>query len=87
MSVRVGDSSRRCEEPLNASIVYVILHHEMNHNVPDGHFHVLIFPVSKFYAIYNGENHFRIREVVAELQVFEYGRTTFGTFLKTWFKC
>ena len=30
----------------------------MSHYVPDGHFHVFIFTESKFYAIYNGENHF-----------------------------
>ena len=59
------------------------LHHEMSRNVPDGHFHVLIFSESKFYAIYNGENHFQIRGLVAELHVFEYGGTTFGTFEKT----
>ena len=38
-------------------------------------------------AIYNGENHFQIRGPVAELHVFEYGGTTFGTFEKTCFKC
>ena len=52
------------------------LHHEMSRNVPDGHFHVLIFSESKFYAIYNGENHFQIRRLVAELHVFEYDGTT-----------
>ena len=30
----------------------------MSRNVPDGHFHVLIFSESKFYAIYNGETIF-----------------------------
>ena len=45
------------------------LHHEMSRSVPDGHFHVLIFSESKFYAIYNGENHFQIRGLVAELHV------------------
>ena len=50
------------------------------------HFHVLIFSESKFDAIYNGENHFQIRGLEAELQVFEYGGTTFGTFEKTCFK-
>ena len=38
--------------------------------MPDGHFHVFIFFESKFYAIYNGENHFQIRGLVAELHVF-----------------
>ena len=56
------------------------LHHEMSRNVPDGHFHVLIFSESKFYAFYNGENHFQIRALVAEQHVFEYGDTTSGTF-------
>ena len=60
----------------------VTLHHEMSRNVPDGHFHVLIFAESKFYAIYNGENHFQIRGLVVELQAFECGGTTFGTFEK-----
>ena len=49
--------------------VYVTLHHEMSRFVPDGHFHVSIFYESKFYAIYNGENHFQIRGLVAELHV------------------
>ena len=51
--------------------------------MPDGHFHVFKFSESKYYAIYNGENHFKIRGLVAELHVFEYG----GTFEKTCFKC
>ena len=55
--------------------------------MPDGHFHVFTFSERIFYAIYNGENHFQIRELVAELHVFEYGGTTFGTFEKTYFKC
>ena len=64
------------------------LYHEMSRNVPDGHFNVVgFFSESKFYAIYNGENHFQIRELVTELQVFECGDTTFGTFEKTCFKC
>ena len=63
------------------------LHHEMNRNVPDGHFHVFMFSESNFYAIYNGENHFQIRGLVAELHAFEYGRRTFGTFETTYFKC
>ena len=46
------------------------LHLEMSCNVPDGHFHVFIFSESNFYAIYNGENHFQIRGLVAELHVF-----------------
>ena len=50
--------------------------------VPDGHFNVFIFPENTFYAIYNGENHFQIRGLVAELHVFKYGGTTFGTFEK-----
>ena len=40
--------------------------------MPGGHFHVFIFSESKFYAIYNGENHFQIRGLVAELHVFEH---------------
>ena len=63
------------------------LHHEMSCNVPDCHFHVFTLSDSKFYAIYNGENHFQIRGLVTELYVFEYGGTTFGTFGKTCFKC
>ena len=66
---------------------YVTLHHEMSRNVPDGHFHLFIFSESKFYAIYNDENHFQIRGRVAELHVFEYDGTTFVTFEKTFFKC
>ena len=50
--------------------------------MPDGHF-VFIFSERKFYAIYNGENHFQIRGLVAELHVFEYGSMTFGTFEQT----
>ena len=69
---------------LQALSVYinVTLHHKMSRNVPDGHFHVFIFSESKFYAIYNGEKHFQIRGLVAELHVFEYGGTTFGTLVK-----
>ena len=63
------------------------LHHEMSRNVPDGHFRVFIFPESKFYAVYNGEDHFQIRGLVAKLHVFEYCGMTFGTFEKTCFKC
>ena len=55
--------------------------------MPDDHFHVFIFSESKFYAVYGCENHFQIRGLVAELHVFEYGGTTFGTFGKTCFKC
>ena len=50
--------------------------------MPDGLFHVYIFSESKFYAIYNGENHVQIRGLVAELHVFEYCCTTIGTFGK-----
>ena len=67
--------------------LYVTLHHEMSRNVPDGRFYVFIFSESKFYAIYNGEIHFQIRGLVAELHVFEYDGKTFGTFGKTCFKC
>ena len=63
------------------------LRHEMSRNVPDGHFHVCIFSDSKFYPIFNGETHFQIRGLVAELHVFECGGTTFGSFEKTCFKC
>ena len=65
--------------PKASTNIFVTLHHEMSRNVPDGNFHVFIFSVSKFYAIYNGENHFQVR-------AFEYGGTTFGTFEKTCFK-
>ena len=65
---------------------YVTLYHEMSRNVQDGHFHVFIFSESKFYPFYNGESHFQIR-LAAELHVFEYGGTTFGTFGKICFKC
>ena len=64
----------------------VTLHHEMSRNAPDGHFHVITFSESKIYVIYNGENHFQIRGLVAELHVFEYSGTTFGTFENTRFK-
>ena len=37
--------------------------------MPDGQFHVFIISESKFYAIYNGENHFQIRVLVAKLHV------------------
>ena len=50
-------------------------------------FMFFVFSESKFYAIYNGENHFQIRGLMAKLHVFEYGATTFGTFWKTCFKC
>ena len=42
----------------------------MSRNVPGGHFHVFIFSKNKFCAIYNGENHFQIRGLVAELHMF-----------------
>ena len=54
--------------------------------MPEGHFHVLIFSENKLYAFYNGENHFQIRELAAELHVFEYGGTTLGPFGKSCFK-
>ena len=41
-----------------------------------------MFSESKFYGLYNRENHFHIRELVAELHIFEYGGTTFHTFEK-----
>ena len=67
---------------------YVTLHHKMSHNMPGDQFHVFFyFLKSKFYAIYNGETHFQLSLLVAELRVFEYGSTTFGTFEKTCFKC
>ena len=81
-----------CWQPVYNIYIYVCvcetLHHEMSRNVPEGHFHFFyIFSESTFFAIYNGENHFQIRELVAELHVFEYGGTTFGTFEKACFKC
>ena len=63
------------------------LHHEMSRNVLDSHFHDFTLSERKFYAIYNGENHFQIRGLVAELHVFEYGGTKFGTLGKTCFGC
>ena len=76
VSVVLGDTADNCDPPpRNES------------NVPDGHFHVFIFSESKFSVIYNGENHFQIKGLVAEIHVFEYGGTTFGTFGKTCFKC
>ena len=71
----------------NIQTKYATLHHKISRKVLDGHFHVIMFFESKFYAIYNGENHFQIRRVVAELHVFEYGGTTFSTFGKNCFKC
>ena len=68
-------------------MIYVTLHHEMSRNVPDGHFHVFLFFERKFYAIYNDENHFQIRGLVAKLHVSEYGSATFGTFEKTCLNC
>ena len=59
---------------------YVTLHHEMSRNAPDGHFHV-------FFKFSESKKHFKIRGLVAELHVFEYGGTTFGTFEKTCFEC
>ena len=55
--------------------------------MPDDHCHVFIFSESISYAIYNAENHFQVRGLVAELHAFEYGGTAFGTFEKTCFKC
>ena len=37
----------------------------MSRNAPDGHFRVFIFSESKFYATYNGENHFQIKCLAA----------------------
>ena len=42
----------------NQARLFVTFHHEMSHNVTNGHFHVFIFSESKFYAIYNGEKPF-----------------------------
>ena len=72
---------------MSTGFQYVTLHHEMSRNVPDGHFHVVIFSENKFYAFYNDENYFQIRELVVELHVFEYGGMTFSIFEKTSFKC
>ena len=63
------------------------LHHKMCRNVLDGHFHVFIFSESKFYAIYNDENHFQIRGLVVEQHVFKHGCTTLGDFDKASYKC
>ena len=37
---------------------------------------------SKFYALYNGENHCQIGELVVELHVFDCGGTTYCAFKK-----
>ena len=55
--------------------------------MPVGHFHVFILSEKNLYALCNGESHFQIRILVAELHVFEYGGTTYSTFEKTCFKC
>ena len=44
----------------------------MSRNAPDSHFHVFTFSESGIFSLYNGENHFQIRELVAELRVIEY---------------
>ena len=49
--------------------------------MPDGQF-MFIFSESKSYVLYNGENHFQIRELVAELHVFEYGGMTMALLRK-----
>ena len=61
----------------------VTLRRSMSLSALDGHFHVFFFRVSEsqFCALYNGENHFQIRELVAELHAFEYGGTAHGTLL------
>ena len=69
------------------SLLYVTLHQGMSFNVPNGYFHVFIVSESKFCALYNSQNHFQIRELVAEQHVFGYVGTTFGTFEKTCFTC
>ena len=82
-----------CFETKLCALTFVTLHHEMSRNVPDGHFQVFIFSESfrnsesTFYAFYNGENHFQIRGLVAELHVFEYGGMALNTFGKTGCKC
>ena len=48
---------------------------------------MFIFSENKLYAVYNDENHFQIRGLVAELHAFEIGGMTFGTFEKTCVKC
>ena len=48
---------------------------------------VLVFSESKFYVLYNDENHFQIRGLVAELHGLEYSVTKFCTFEKTCLKC
>ena len=45
------------------------------------------FSESKLYALYYGEKHVQIRDLVAELHVFEYGGTIYSTFEKTCSKC
>ena len=41
--------------------------------MPDGYFHVFIFSENKIDAIYNGENHYQIRGLLAELHAFYLG--------------
>ena len=50
-------------------------------------FTFFVFSESKIDSIYNVENYFQIRGLVAEIHAFEYGGTTIGTFEKTCFKC
>ena len=73
---------------MNPSSEIVTLHHEMTRNEPDGHFHVFIFSESKFFAIYNGENHFQIRTSGRSYMFLNMAvRHKIGTFGKTCFKC
>ena len=66
-----------------AARIFVTFHHEMSRNVPDGHFHVLyILKVNSMLFTM-----VKTRGLVAELQVFECGGTTLGTYEKTCFKC
>ena len=46
---------------LTTSQTYVTLHHGMSFSLLDVHFHIFILSESKFYALFNGENHFQIK--------------------------
>ena len=61
----------------------------MSRDVPDVYFHILFFLMfseSKFYAIYNSENHIQVRGLAAQQHVFEYGDTTLSTVEKSYRK-
>ena len=52
----------------------------------DGHFHVFIFSENEFFAICNGENHFQIRGLVAELHDLNMA-VRHSAFFRNFFEC